>query len=395
MDGGLPQLVRGNLTPPAPLPWEGRGGTHRPTGSRHASASTASQEVSQREHPSPSGGGAGGGVDHANPRSSQRILFAALALLLALVPAAAQPLRQPPEIERYRNYLLTDPAPEPKGGAVRVTWLGTATLLFDDGETQLMTDGFLTRPSLRKVLGTIETEPKVVDAALAKVGVRKLAALFVAHSHYDHALDCAYVARKTGAVLHGSSSTINVGRGGDVPAQQMVEFDHGGVYRFGRFTVNVLNSRHSPVIRFLNDDLGQKIERPLKQPANFKDYKEGGAFDFLIRHGPNAILVNAGGSYLEGARDGLKADVVFLTTAVLSAQPGAFQAAFYKETIGAVRPKLVVPIHWDNFMKPLTEQLEPQFDPADGWDPMIRRCRADGIRFGVMQGYGRVTLFGR
>ncbi len=55
---------------------------------------------------------------------------------------AAQPARQPPEIERYRNYLLTDAAPDPKDGAVRVTWLGTATLLFDDGETKLMTDGF-------------------------------------------------------------------------------------------------------------------------------------------------------------------------------------------------------------------------------------------------------------
>lgn len=321
--------------------------------------------------------------------------FLPVVLLALAASAAAQPARQSPEIERYRNYFLTDPAPEPKGGAVRVTWLGTATLLFDDGETKLMTDGFLSRPPLRKVLGKIETEPKVVDAALEKVGVTKLAALFVAHSHYDHALDCAYVARKTGAILYGSSSTMNVGRGGDVPEKQMVEFDHGKDYGFGRFSVTVLKSRHSPTIRFLNDDLGQRIELPLRQPANFKDYKEGGAFDFLIRHGPNAVLVNAGGSYIEGARDGLKADAVFLTTAVLSAQPGAFQAAFYKETIGAVHPKLVVPIHWDNFMKPLTEQLEPQFDPADGWDPMIRRCRADGIRFGILQGYGRVTLFGR
>ncbi|QDU19093.1 MBL fold metallo-hydrolase [Urbifossiella limnaea] len=318
-----------------------------------------------------------------------------LVLLALAATAAAQPAKQPPEIERYRNYLLTAPAPEPKNGSVRVTWLGTATLLFDDGETQLMTDGFLTRPSLRKVLATIETEPKVVDAALAKAGVTKLAALFVAHTHYDHALDCAYVARKTGAVLHGSSSTLNVGRGGDVPEKQMVEFDHGQSYRFGKFSVTVLKSRHSPTIRFLNDDLGQRVERPLKQPASFKDYKEGGAFDFLISHGPNAVLVNAGGSYIEGARDGLKADVVFLTTAVLSAQPAAFQAAFYTETVGKVRPKLVVPIHWDNFMKPLTEQLDPQFDPADGWDPLIRRCRADGIGFGILPGYGRVTLFAR
>ena len=312
-----------------------------------------------------------------------------VALLLAAAPAPAAD-----GVERYRNYLLADPAPDPKDGAVRVTFLGTATLLFDDGETMLMTDGFLSRPPLRKTL-SLQTDAKVVDAALEKAGATRLAALFVAHSHYDHALDCAYVARRTGAVLHGSVSTLNVGRGGDVPERQMVRFDHGREYAFGKFAVTVLNSKHSPPIRFLNDDLGKTIDRPLKQPAGFKDYKEGGAFDFLIKHGKNAILVNAGGNYIEGSRDDVRADAVFLTTAMLGVQPAAFQAAFYNETVGKVRPRLVVPIHWDNFMTPLTDRLEPQFDPADAWDPLIRRCRADGIRFGLLQGYGRVTLFGR
>ncbi|MBN9517236.1 MBL fold metallo-hydrolase [bacterium] len=328
-------------------------------------------------------------------RSGLRRAAVILALLLALAPAGAQDPRQPAGIERYRNYLLTDPAPDPTGGAVRVTFLGTATLLFDDGETKLMTDGFLSRPPLRKVIGKIETDPKVVDAALEKAGATKLAALFVAHSHYDHAFDCAYVTRKTGAILYGSASTLNVGRGGDVPEERMVRFDYDKEYAFGKFTVKVLRARHSPAIRFLNDDLGQTIDRPLKQPASFKDYKEGGAYDFLIRHGPNAILVNAGGSYIEGSRDNVRADAVFVTTAMLGLQRPAFQTAFYDETIGKVRPKLVVPIHWDNFMTPLSDQLKPQFDPADAWDPMIRRLRADRIRFGVLQGYGRATLFVR
>lgn len=317
-----------------------------------------------------------------------------LVMALLAAAAAAQPPGRADALDRYRPNMLTDPAPEPKGGAVRVTWLGTATLLFDDGETMLMTDGFLTRPPPRKVL-SLSTDPKTVDASLEKAGVSKLAALFVAHSHYDHALDAPYVAKKTGAVLYGSASTLNVGRGGDVPERQMVQFEPGKEYRFGRFAVTVLKSAHSPPFKFINDDLGQTIDRPLRQPASFKEYKEGGAFDFHIRHGRNAILVNAGGGYMENTRDDVRADVVFITTAVLGLQPPAYQAGFYAETIGKVRPKLVVPIHWDNFMTPLTARLQPQFDPADQWDPLIRRCRADGIRFGVLQGYGRVTLFGR
>ena len=34
--------------------------------------------------------------------------------------------------------------PEKTGGEVTVTWLGVTTLLFDDGETQILTDGHFT-----------------------------------------------------------------------------------------------------------------------------------------------------------------------------------------------------------------------------------------------------------
>ena len=147
------------------------------------------------------------------------LVFSLVCSCLALTADAAQAPKEPPvksgDIERYRKHFLPANEAEPKNGAVKVTFLGTGTLLFDDGETQLMTDGFFSRPSLLKVIrGKIETDPKVVDAALKRAGVMNLKALFVAHSHYDHAFDVAHVAKKTGAKLHGSVSTLNIGRGG-------------------------------------------------------------------------------------------------------------------------------------------------------------------------------------
>jgi hypothetical protein len=35
---------------------------------------------------------------------------------------------------------------------VTVTWLGVTTLLFDDGETQILIDGFFSRPSITDIL---------------------------------------------------------------------------------------------------------------------------------------------------------------------------------------------------------------------------------------------------
>jgi L-ascorbate metabolism protein UlaG (beta-lactamase superfamily) len=321
-------------------------------------------------------------------------LTACFGLLLAVSGVFAQVPGTGTELAQYRDYLLKGNAPEPKDGAVKVTFLGTTTLLFDDGETQLMVDGFFSRPPLFKVLaGKIETDTKVVDAALKRAGVERLKAIFVAHSHYDHALDAPYVVQKTKATLHGSASTLNIGRGGDLREEQMVLFEVGKEYTVGKFAVTVLKSKHSPPIPGINDDLGQTIDKPLKQPASFREYKEGGAYDFLIKRGGKAVLVNIGANYIEGALDKVRADVYFLSVGGLGMQTRAFQNAFYDQTVKKVRPQLVIPIHWDHFLLPLDDRLTLMGDPA--FEFLIGRLKADGIRFGIMQGFQSVELFGK
>src|SRR5262249_18589431 len=150
------------------------------------------------------------------------------ALLVLLVTAAFGSGQAPGDIEQYRKYYLSQSDEEPKNGTVTVTFLGTTTLLFDDGGTQIMTDGFFSRPPLLQVArGKLETDTKAADAALKRAKVERLKALFVAHSHYDHAFDAAYVAKKTEAKLYGSASTLNVGRGGGLGDEQMMLYDPG------------------------------------------------------------------------------------------------------------------------------------------------------------------------
>ena len=326
-----------------------------------------------------------------------------LALALLALTAAAAVAQLPglhSDLTPYRKYLLKADDAVPKDGTVRVTFLGVSSLLFDDGETQLLIDACYTRPSMLRVgVHGLETDPKIVDAVLKKAKVERLKAIFVAHSHYDHALDVAYVANKTGAVLHGSESTLNVGRGGDVGKKQLALFQPKKAVTVGQFTVTVFESKHSPAIPFINDDLGQTIDKPLKQPARVKDYKEGGSFDFLVRRGDHAILVVPS---TNAVKDGLKdqtADVAFLGAATLGKQDKAFRDFYYAQTVGAVKPKLVVPIHWDDFFKPLGDKLEPFGKPIDdipaGFDDLIARLKKDQIEFGLMQGYQSVLLFGK
>jgi L-ascorbate metabolism protein UlaG (beta-lactamase superfamily) len=209
----------------------------------------------------------------------------------------------------------------------------------------------------------------------------------------------AHIATKTKAKLHGSASTLNVGRGGDVPEDQLVLFEPGKDYTIGQFTVSVVQSKHSPPMKGINDDLGETIDKPLKQPASFRDYKEGGSFDILIKRDGHAMLVKPSANYVDGALDTVRADVLFLGTATLGKQTQKVQDAIYDQTVKKVQPQLVVAIHWDNFFLPLDEHLEMlgKFidDIPAGFDYLINRLKADKILFGLMRGYQSVILFGK
>ncbi|MBS1613052.1 MAG: MBL fold metallo-hydrolase, partial [Bacteroidetes bacterium] len=61
------------------------------------------------------------------------------------------------------------------------------------------------------------------------------------------------------------------------------------------------------------------------------------------------------------------------------------------------QPKIVVPIHWDNFFKPLSPHLKALPTVVDnvklGFDYIIERTKQDGIQFRIMQGGDSVLLF--
>ncbi|WNV84668.1 MBL fold metallo-hydrolase [Umezawaea sp. Da 62-37] len=299
------------------------------------------------------------------------------------------------DVSRYAAHLVDDDR-DLRAGEVRVTFLGTTTLLVDDGVTQLLFDAFLTDVPLTTALfGDLKTDEGKVDRTLAAVGADRVKAVFVSHSHYDHSLDAAYLTRKTGAVLHGSESTLNVGRGGGVPEERLAPYETGKPLRIGDFTVTVLASKHSPGT--VGGD-GTPITGPLAQPAKAGDYLEGGSFDFLVEHGGHSLLVKASAGFLPGGLDGVRADALFCGTAGSFGKDAAFREEFHREVVSTVDPKLFVPLHWNDFFTPVTGDLTANMkavdDVAAAWDYLIARLEERRARFAVLQGYRAVILFG-
>lgn len=244
-----------------------------------------------------------------------------------------------------------------------ITFLGTTTLLFDDGKDQILFDAHLSRPSIMKMLFCkLKTDQKIVDSILKKHPVDRLKGIFISHSHYDHVLDMPYISNKTGAHVYGSESTLNIGRGGDVPEERLHCFIPGQEITIGDFKIKVFASKHSKAAWF-NNDIGQKIEKPLRQPATRKDFKEGGSFDFLITNGGKSYLIRPSFNYVENELNGVNAYIVFLGVAGLAKASKEVEEKFFHETVEKVKPAFVVPIHWENFMVGLNKPIKkmPRF----------------------------------
>lgn len=298
--------------------------------------------------------------------------------------------------ENYRRLFRDDSAVPGAPGQIRLTFFGTTTCLLDDGETQLLLDAQVTRPSLPAVLfGKLATDAALADDILRRFPMERLRAIFISHSHYDHVLDAAHFACRTGATMYGSRSAVNVGRGGGVPEGRLRVFAAGERYSVGAFSVTVLPSVHSRP-NFLNNDLGVEIPRPLLQPARRRDYAEGGSFDFWIRHGEKTLLVRPSCNFIPGALRGIHADTMLLGIGTMGKETEAFRNAFWDETVKTVDAKTLIPIHWDNFFLPLRAPLRPQTRLGDNvprsLDFLLRRAEAEGRQIVMPDAFATIVL---
>lgn len=273
-----------------------------------------------------------------------------------------------PALDDYRDRFDL-PAAEPDS-ALSVTWLGVSTLLVDDGTTALMTDGFFSRPGLLDVgLRRLAPSESRIDYCLNRAGVHRLAAVLPVHTHYDHVLDSAVVAQRTGARLIGGESAANVARGQSLSPDSVVIAAPGEDMVLGPFGVTLIESHHCPPDRFPGE-----ITAPVVPPAKASAYRCGEAWSTLIHHQPSdrRLLVQGSAGFVPGALEGRSADVAYLGVGQLGAQPEDYITEYWEQTVGVVGARSAVLIHWDDFFRPLSEPLRALPYAADDLDLTMR-----------------------
>lgn len=260
-------------------------------------------------------------------------------------------LRSPPApLASQQLPISLSPSP-----ALHAQFFGATTLLLRDRDHAVMIDALLSRPGMRDVLfGTIGPDAARVGSVLTRGNVDRIDLLLITHSHYDHSLDAAAIARRAGAIVVGSPSTRQIALGGGVAADRIRLVEGGERFDAGSFHVTAFRSRHSP-----GDRVPGAITGPIRPPAKAQEYKNGGTYAYLVEHKGLRILVHASANYVPDMYRGVKADVVFLAIGGLGAQPADFVERYWRETVGATGARLVIPTHWDNFLRPLGGPFTP------------------------------------
>jgi len=291
-------------------------------------------------------------------------------------------------------------------GAVTVRFSGTATLLFSDGETQWMTDGWFSRPGpLRMLLGKIGPDIGAIEQGLADNEVTSLAAVLPLHSHYDHAMDAPEVARRTGAMLLGSESTANIGRGWGLPESQIQVLSNRQSVRLGQFVITPIESQHfqfpDPAIR--ERALAEpEISAPLVPPVRVFDYRLGKAYVLHVSHPKGSWLIVGSAGYIEGALQDFTADTVFLGVGGLGSQTADYMENFWRDTVATVMPSRVIPVHFDSLTGPLagpfTGQVKLMALIADDRESTLSFLRSKAaanpdMRFSTLPRFDEVVLF--
>lgn len=249
------------------------------------------------------------------------------------------------------------PENESGAGAVNATWLGASTLLFDDGETQILIDGFVSRPSLADVVlrRPIDSNAATVNYVLDVWRIRRLAAVIPVHSHYDHAMDVGAIANRTSASILGSETTANIARGASVPEDQIVVVEDRGEYTFGQFNVTMIESPHAPIGWGGSVPYAGSVDEPLQTPAPASAWREGQSYSIVISHPHGTTIVQGSAGFSARALQGIQADVVMLGVSLMEIMGRKHAEDYWQAVVTTTGAAHVIPIHFDDFTQPFGE----------------------------------------
>lgn len=238
-------------------------------------------------------------------------------------------------------------------------WLGVAGIELRAIGQILVIDPFVTRPPFRRIWwGHVRS-----DAELAAKTVPQADFVLVTHAHWDHVMDVPAIIEQTGATTYGSPNTCQLLSLLGVPEEDIREIKVGDQLTLGKFRVQVFSADHVLVLGrpFATGSLAPNLQPPLR----LRDYRMDACFSFLIEVD--------GLRFLDWSSERIDAaplaDVLFVKP--------LREQAYYEALLRLVQPRVIIPIHWDDFMRHLSQPLRPMLKPPRLAFPFFERVNLE------------------
>lgn len=251
------------------------------------------------------------------------------------------------------------------GETVELTYLGTAGFVVKGSARTVVLDPYVSRPNLRRTVAA----KLVPDAELTRRIIPHADDVLVGHAHYDHILDAPDLCRQTGARLIGSRSAIMVGRAAGLPESQLRETAGREDIASGDWVLRGLPSRHGKV--FGRIPLPGDIDFPPPWPPRMRDLKHGLVLNWLVDTGGVTIAHVDSADFINEELQGHRCDVL-----CLCAIGRKYRKDYTREIIDLLKPRWVVPCHWDTMITPVHE--DPDLIPTVDIPGFLQEIRAAG-----------------
>ncbi|MFW9971808.1 MAG: MBL fold metallo-hydrolase [Candidatus Odinarchaeota archaeon] len=250
---------------------------------------------------------------------------------------------------------------------IKITWFGTASYILSLNGIKLLFDPFFSRND--------EATPKLKTR---KEDIKNISGVFISHGHYDHACDAGWFAENLNVPIYCSETAkqniINWAEGKIIEthienlsgrARENIKvcnfYDKINISK--EVTVELIKSEH------INFDAKTILSRVfswqfLKQAKAILPYGKGflaGQVFGFCTYFNNSKIVAFGSlwhKYLEELEKFQSCDIFFVPYAGNSTKNMVKKT---EKMIKVLKPKILIPIHWDNFMPPIsrTEDVDP------------------------------------